>query len=158
MKGVADTEKDIASSGGAAADATDKLTESTAGMGDAAEKTGKQMRGVFADFDDLTILADNAADSLSGAADNMDMGSPDLEIPELDEGGELFEDVEISPQLVAEIEAFREIWWAAKSGFEEHVTGPITVNLVADGKILAKVVVPAINNMTRAAGKPVLLT
>ena len=34
---------------------------------------------------------------------------------------------------------------------------PISVNLVVDGKTLARVVVPNINNMTRAAGKPVLL-
>ena len=34
---------------------------------------------------------------------------------------------------------------------------PINVNLVVDGKTLACVVVPYINNMTRAAGKPVLL-
>lgn len=147
MKGVADTEKDIASSGGAAADATDKLTESTAGMGDAAEKTGKQMRGVFADFDDLTILADNAADSLSGAADNMDMGSPDLEIPELDEGGELFEDVEISPQLVAEIEAFREavgrIWEVFRESWEKN--GPAVMEA-------AQRLLSSIYNLLKAIG------
>lgn len=34
---------------------------------------------------------------------------------------------------------------------------PIQVNLVVDGKTLARVVVPQINNMTRSAGKPVLL-
>lgn len=34
---------------------------------------------------------------------------------------------------------------------------PINVNLVVDGKTLARVVVHNINNMTRAAGKPVLL-
>lgn len=34
---------------------------------------------------------------------------------------------------------------------------PINLNLVVDGKTLARVVVPNINNMTRAAGKPVLL-
>lgn len=34
---------------------------------------------------------------------------------------------------------------------------PINVNIVVDGKTLARVVVPNINNMTRAAGKPVLL-
>lgn len=34
---------------------------------------------------------------------------------------------------------------------------PINVNLVVDGKTLARVAVPNINNMTRAAGKPVLL-
>lgn len=35
--------------------------------------------------------------------------------------------------------------------------GPIEVNLVVDGKKLARVVVPEINDMTRQAGKPVLL-
>lgn len=34
---------------------------------------------------------------------------------------------------------------------------PIQVNLVVDGKTLARVVVPRINDMTRQAGKPVLL-
>ena len=35
--------------------------------------------------------------------------------------------------------------------------GNIEVNLVVDGATLARVIVPKINDMTRSAGKPVLL-
>ncbi|NBI81634.1 hypothetical protein D3Z48_05970 [Clostridiaceae bacterium] len=93
-----ETQKEIASSGTAAADATDKLAAATGGAGSAAKKAAKDMKGVLAPFDELNILADNAADSLSGAAGGLGGAAGDLEVPEID-GGELFGDVEVNPVL-----------------------------------------------------------
>lgn len=71
----------IAASAGSAADATNDLADATAGAGSAAKKAAEDMKGVLAGFDELNILADNAADSVSGAAGGIDAGAPDLEIP-----------------------------------------------------------------------------
>lgn len=89
----------IASSAGAAADATDKLADSTAGAGSAAKKAAKDMKGVLAGFDELNILADNAADSVGGAAGGLGGGIPDLGVFESEIGGELFADTEVNPKI-----------------------------------------------------------
>lgn len=88
-------------SAGAAADAADRLAESTAGAGSAAKKAEKDMKGVRASFDDLNILASAAADSMDDAAGGMGGAGGtggDLEIPSyeaetgnLDELGEAFQ-------------------------------------------------------------------
>ncbi len=114
----------IASSAGAAADATDKLADSTAGAGSAAKKAAKDMKGVLAGFDELNILADNAADSVGGAAGGMgggvDASIPELELPsyeselgEVDQLGEAFISlgemfVEALDNMLAAIPAFRD--------------------------------------------------
>lgn len=114
----------IASSAGAAADATDKLADSTAGAGNAAKKAAKDMKGVLAGFDELNILADNAADSVGGAAGGMgggvDASIPELELPsyeselgEVDQLGEAFTSlgemfVEALDNMLAAIPAFRD--------------------------------------------------
>ena len=69
----------IATSAGAAADATDRLAESTAGAGSAAKQAAKDLKGVLAGFDELNILATSAADSTSGGAG----GGIDTSIPEI---------------------------------------------------------------------------
>lgn len=90
-----------ASAGGAAA-ATDKLADSTAGMGEASKKAAKDMKGVQAGFDELNILAGDAASSMEDAAGGIGgLGGGavgDLEIPsyeaeqeEIDGLGESFE-------------------------------------------------------------------
>lgn len=84
----------IASSSIAAADATDKLSDATAGAGEASKKAAKDMKGVLAGFDELNILADSAASSVSGAAGGIgDIGAGDVDIPELGDmdGGALEE-------------------------------------------------------------------
>lgn len=74
----------IASSAGAAAGATDRLAEATKGAGDAAKQTAKDMKGVLAGFDELNILADNAAGSVGGAGDGGSGGGGiDTAIPEI---------------------------------------------------------------------------
>lgn len=84
----------ITSSGIAAADATDKLADATAGAGEASKKAAKDMKGVLAGFDELNILADSAASSVDGAAGGIgDIGAGDL----VNSGGEIWGDVEISP-------------------------------------------------------------
>lgn len=74
----------IASSAGAAAGATDRLAEATKGAGDAAKQTAKDMKGVLAGFDELNILADNAAGSVGGAGGGGSGGGGiDTAIPEI---------------------------------------------------------------------------
>lgn len=94
----AKTTSGIAASAGAAADATDKLAESTAGAGSAAKQAEKDMKGVLASFDELNILASNAAEGVGGAGDGgIGADIPDLEIPsyeaeieDVDQLGEAF--------------------------------------------------------------------
>lgn len=83
----------IASSGTAAAGAADKLADATAGAGEASKKAAKDMKGVLASFDELNILADNTADSVSGAGGGIgDAGASDVVIPDIDlEGGTIEE-------------------------------------------------------------------
>lgn len=91
------TTSGIAASAGAAADATDKLAESTAGAGSAAKQAEKDMKGVLASFDELNILASGAAGSVGGAGGGGGADIPDLEIPsyeaeieDVDQLGEAF--------------------------------------------------------------------
>ncbi len=93
----------IASSAGAAADATDKLADSTAGAGSAAKKAAKDMKGVLAGFDELNILADNAADSVGGAAGGLG-GIGGIDGAGLS-GGEIWGDATINPQITEEVYA-----------------------------------------------------
>ena len=93
----------IASSAGAAADATDKLADSTAGAGSAAKKAAKDMKGVLAGFDELNILADNAADSVGGAAGGIG-GIGGIDGAGLS-GGEIWGDATINPQITEEVYA-----------------------------------------------------
>ena len=90
----------IASSAGAAADATDRLAESTAGAGSAAKQAEKDMKGVLASFDELNILAANAAGSVGGAggggggagvdASEFEIPYYEAEIEDVDQLGEAF--------------------------------------------------------------------
>lgn len=90
----------IAASAGAAADATDKLAESTAGAGSAAKQAEKDMKGVLASFDELNILAANAAGSVGGAggggggagvdASEFEIPYYEAEIEDVDQLGEAF--------------------------------------------------------------------
>jgi len=90
--GQVSANEDIASSGQAAADATDKLADATAGAGDASKKAAKDMKGVLAGFDELNILADQAAGSVDGAAGGIGAGGIDAAVPELDtDGGAILE-------------------------------------------------------------------
>ena len=84
----------VESSAGAAADATDKLAESTEGMGEASKKAEKDMKGVQAGFDELNILAGKAASSMDDAAGGVDLGGTgDFEIPEFEADAGNFEEL-----------------------------------------------------------------
>lgn len=72
----------IAASAGAAAAATDKLADSTAGAGSAAKQAEKDMKGVLASFDELNILANRASDSGGGGGGGGD-GGIDAAVPEI---------------------------------------------------------------------------
>lgn len=91
----------IAASAGAAADATDKLSDATEGAGGAAKQAAKDMKGVLAGFDDLNILADNAANSVGGAGGGLD----DFNLPEVIPGGELFGGATVNPEIENGIQA-----------------------------------------------------
>lgn len=122
------TTSGIAASAGAAADATDKLAESTAGAGSAAKQAEKDMKGVLASFDELNILANRTSDSVGGVGGGLGGVGSDLDIPgfEAETGGELFGDTEISPKLLKEIEELKDglsrIWEVFKKSWE--INGP----------------------------------
>lgn len=122
----------IAASAGAAADATDKLAESTAGAGSAAKQAEKDMKGVLASFDELNILASNAAGSVGGAGGGGGGASaPDLEIPsyeaeieDVDQLGEAFESlgelfVKALDDILAGMPAFKQALLDFAAGFNE---------------------------------------
>lgn len=96
----------VAVSAGAAADATDRLAESTAGAGGAAKNAAKDMKGVLTGFDELNILASAAADSMDDAAGGMG-GAGGLEDIELSDG-EIWGDAHVNPEISAEIYALTE--------------------------------------------------
>lgn len=109
----------IASSAGAAADATDKLADATEGAGGAAKQAAKDMKGVLAGFDELNLLADNAASSVGDAAGGISAETPEIEIPsyeseieEVDQLGEAFQSlgelfVKALDDILAGMPAFR---------------------------------------------------
>lgn len=90
----------VAASAGAAADATDKLAESTAGAGSAAKTAAKDMKGILAGFDELNVLASGAADSMEdaaggaggmGGAGDLELPSYESEVGEIDQLGQAYE-------------------------------------------------------------------
>ena len=101
--GQVSANEEIASSGLAAADATDKLADSTAGAGSASQKAAKDMKGVLASFDELNILADKASGSVGGAAGGLGDAGGEIEIPEVDLEGDPFEDLEESISSLGEL-------------------------------------------------------
>lgn len=101
--GQVSANEEITSSGLAAADATDKLADSTAGAGSASKKAAKDMKGILAGFDELNILADKASGSLSGAAGGIGAGEIDADIPEFDIGNDAAEDAEEAFKSLGEI-------------------------------------------------------
>lgn len=99
---LAKTNQDIAATGGAAADSTDKLASSTGKAGKAAKQTAKEMKGVLASFDELNILADNSDSGSSGSGSGSGSGAGGVagaDIPGLSGGGEMFEDVTVNPEI-----------------------------------------------------------
>lgn len=94
----------VESSAGAAADATDKLAESTEGMGEASKKAAEDMKGAQAGFDELNILAGKAASSMEDAAGGMDLGDAgDFEIPEFEADAGNFEEFEKEFETLGEL-------------------------------------------------------
>ncbi len=120
------TNTGVESSAIGAADATDKLTESTEEAGEASKQAAKDMKGVQAGFDELNILAGKAASSMDDASGSLDLSGTDVELPEVDTEGEIFSDVTISPKLMEDIEALRDalerIWDVFKQSWE--INGP----------------------------------
>lgn len=95
----------VEKSAGAAAGATDKLAESTKGVGEASKKAAKDMKGAQAGFDELNILAGKAASSMEDAAGGMGGlgGAGELEIPEFEANTGSFEDFEREFETLGEL-------------------------------------------------------
>ena len=94
----------VESSAGAAADATDKLAESTEGMGEASKKAEEDMKGAQAGFDELNILAGKAASGMDDAAGGVDLGGTgDFEIPEFEADAGNFEEFEKEFESLGEL-------------------------------------------------------
>lgn len=86
------------------------------GMGDAAEKAGKQAKGALASFDDLSVLAQDTGLSSGGGNSGVDIGS---EVENLSlNGEEIGADVTISPTLYKTIEIIKQLAEVCKQGFE----------------------------------------
>lgn len=130
--GQAKEQKAIASSGLAAADATDKLAGATSGAGKASKQAAKDMKGVLASFDELNILATQAADSVGGAAGGIGgAGDIDATMPELDLDGGALEEIgekfkslgeifrDTLDEMLAGIPALREAFLNFAAGFND---------------------------------------
>lgn len=101
--GQVSANEEIASSGLAAADATDKLADATAGAGSASKKAAKDMKGVLAGFDELNVLADKASGSVDSAAGGISAGEIEAVVPELDLDGGAVEEIGESFKSLGEI-------------------------------------------------------
>lgn len=88
-----------------AADATDKLAESTEGVGEASKQAAKDMKGAQAGFDELNILANKAASSMEDAAGGIgDVGGTgDFDIPEFEADTGNFEEFEKEFETLGEL-------------------------------------------------------
>ncbi|MEG1577634.1 MAG: hypothetical protein RR336_02595 [Oscillospiraceae bacterium] len=99
------SDKKIAAGGAGTAESVDAAADATRGMGSASKKAAKDMKGVLTGFDELNILAENAASSEDAAADGMGITSP--EVGSAGTGEELFGGVTISPEVVGFIDDLR---------------------------------------------------
>lgn len=99
------SDKKIASGGAGTAESVDAAADATRGMGSASKKAAKDMKGVLTGFDELNILAENAASSEGDAADGMGIATP--EVGSAGTGEELFGGVTISPEVVGFIDDLR---------------------------------------------------
>ena len=126
------TTSGIAASAGAAADATDKLAESTAGAGSAAKKAEKDMKGVLASFDELNILANQASSGSGGGgsggggidASEFEIPSYEAEIEDVDQLSEAFKSlgelfVKTLDNILAGMPAFKQALLDFAAGFNE---------------------------------------
>ena len=121
----------VAASAGVAADATDKLADATEGAGNAAKETAKDLKGVLAGFDELNILATNAADGVSNAGGGLGDIGADLDIPsyeaeleETDQLGDAFKSlgeifVETLDEILAGMPAFKQALLDFAASFNE---------------------------------------
>lgn len=114
-------QKGIAASGAAAADATGDMAKATEGAGKASKKAAKDLNGAVAGFDDLNVLASQAADGLGEVSSDLNGIGGGLDFGEIGTSGELFEGATIDPTLEKQIdgltEKLRELAEAFQEGF-----------------------------------------
>lgn len=87
----ANQQDNIAKSGSNAAKAQESLADAT-------KKAGKEAKSALAGFDELNVLAEDTANSASGAADGLGLGE-DLGLGDITTGGEIGADVTVSPAV-----------------------------------------------------------
>lgn len=92
---TADTSKKLAKS-------TTKAASGILGMGDAAEKAGKQAKGALASFDDLEVLSSNTDSGSSGGAGGGSAGIEDIDLTGLDASASQLSVISDEVQRIAE--------------------------------------------------------
>lgn len=102
----------IASSGTAASKAEADLAKATNKVGAASKKTNKELNNTLANFDEINVLASNAADSAGGMTDAL-AAADGIDVSGVGSGGELFGDFEISPRIQEFFDKIKN--WAAHS-------------------------------------------
>lgn len=158
---TATQQKNVASTAVSAAKAENSLAKSTTKAGNATEKAGKQAKKSLAGFDELNVLAQDTADSMSSVAD--DVGTvADVSTA----GGNLGEgyslDIEVSPKVqefvdklkerLAELQPYvnrvRDAWESLKGAFENFTSSPGVQKVL---EFLAEVWAQLVENALAAA-------
>lgn len=111
----AKAQEQIAKTATAGAKAENNLDKATKQAGNATEKAGKQAKGALAGFDELNILAENTAEGMASAADDIE----DTSFGGIDAGaglgGELGSDITVSPAVQAAVDTFMRLLEPLKS-------------------------------------------
>lgn len=158
---TATQQKNVASTAVSAAKAENNLAKSTTKAGNATEKAGKQAKKSLAGFDELNVLADNTADSMSSVADDVGtVADVSTAGSNLGEGYSL--DIEVSPKVqefvdklkerLAELQPYvervRDAWENLKGAFENFTSSPGVQKVL---EFLAEVWAQLVENALAAA-------
>lgn len=128
MKEQAKADEELEDSNDNAAESAEDLADATEDVGKATEKAAKKVKGSLAPFDDLKKISASTADSLEDTADDINEG---LDLEGVGEGGTLWGNVEVSPEILAlveglkqELEALKEaaarVWKPFKDAWDKY--------------------------------------
>lgn len=127
-KEQAEADEELADSNKDAADSAKDLADATEDVGKATEKAAKKVKGSLAPFDDLKKISASTADSLEETADDINEG---LDLEGVGEGGTLWGNVEVSPEILAFVEelkrkleelaqVFERVWKPFKDAWDKY--------------------------------------
>lgn len=166
---TATQQKNVASTAVSAAKAENDLAKSTTKAGNTTEKAGKQAKKSLAGFDELNVLADNTADSMSSVADDVgtvaDVSAAGGNLGEgysLDIGEGYSLDIEVPPKVQEFVDGLRErlaelqpyvdrvgdAWENLKGAFENFTSSPGVQKVL---EFLAEVWAQLVENALAAA-------